>query len=72
MLKAVVFDMDDTLLSINLSAFLAVYVRDEARLTAGRSTTSTRTNETRTTIASTMRFSQTPSGSGAACPSMIP
>ena len=32
MLKAVVFDMDDTLLSINLSAFLAVYVRDEARL----------------------------------------
>lgn len=32
MLKAVVFDMDDTLLSINLSAFLAVYIRDEARL----------------------------------------
>ncbi len=32
MLKAVVFDMDDTLLSINLSAFLAVYLRDEARL----------------------------------------
>ena len=34
MLKAVVFDMDDTLLSINLSAFLAVYMMDEARLLA--------------------------------------
>lgn len=33
-LKAVVFDMDDTLLSINLSAFLAVYTMDEARLLA--------------------------------------
>lgn len=34
MLKAVVFDMDDTLLSINLSAFIAVYARDEAALLA--------------------------------------
>ena len=34
MLKAVAFDMDDTLLSINLSAFIAVYARDEARLLA--------------------------------------
>lgn len=34
MLKAVLFDMDDTLLSINLSAFIAVYARDEARLLA--------------------------------------
>ena len=33
-LKAVVFDMDDTLLSINLSAFLAVYALDEANLLA--------------------------------------
>ncbi|WP_291288436.1 HAD family hydrolase [Enorma sp.] len=34
MLKAVAFDMDDTLLSINLSAFIAVFLRDEARLLA--------------------------------------
>lgn len=34
MLKAVVFDMDDTLLSINLSAFIAVFARDEAALLA--------------------------------------
>lgn len=34
MLKAVVFDMDDTLLSINLSAFLAVMTFDESRLLA--------------------------------------
>lgn len=34
MLKAVVFDMDGTLLNINLAAFIAVFVRDEARLLA--------------------------------------
>lgn len=34
MLKAVVFDMDDTLLDINLSAFIAVYAMDMARLLA--------------------------------------
>lgn len=34
MLKAVIFDMDDTLLSINLSAFMAVLVRDESSLIA--------------------------------------
>lgn len=34
MLKAVVFDMDNTLLDINLGAFVAVYMRDEARLIA--------------------------------------
>ncbi|AEB07307.1 Haloacid dehalogenase domain protein hydrolase [Coriobacterium glomerans PW2] len=34
MLKAVLFDMDNTLLSINLSAFLAVFARDEAYLLA--------------------------------------
>ena len=34
MLKAVAFDMDDTLLSINLTAFIAVFARDEARLLA--------------------------------------
>lgn len=33
-LEAVVFDMDDTLLSINLSAFIAMYVMDEADLLA--------------------------------------
>lgn len=33
-LKAVVFDMDDTLLSINLSAFIAMYAMDEADLLA--------------------------------------
>ena len=32
MLKAVLFDMDDTLLDINLSAFIAVYLRDMAQL----------------------------------------
>lgn len=31
-LKAVVFDMDDTLLSLNLSAFLALYVMDVSSL----------------------------------------
>lgn len=34
MLKAVAFDMDDTLLSINLSAFIAVFAKDEATLLA--------------------------------------
>lgn len=34
MLKAVAFDMDDTLLSINLSAFIAVLMKDEATLLA--------------------------------------
>ena len=34
MLKAVVFDMDDTLLDINLSAFIAVLARDESSLLA--------------------------------------
>ena len=34
MLKAVVFDMDDTLLSINLSAFCWVFLRDEVNLLA--------------------------------------
>lgn len=34
MLKAVVFDMDDTLIDINLSAFIAVYAMDVARLLA--------------------------------------
>ena len=34
MLKAVAFDMDDTLLSINLSAFIAVFAKDEAALLA--------------------------------------
>lgn len=34
MLKAVVFDMDETLLSINLSAFIAVLAKDEAGLLA--------------------------------------
>lgn len=34
MLKAVVFDMDDTLLSINLSAFVAILMKDEAALLA--------------------------------------
>lgn len=33
-LKAVVFDMDDTLLSINLSAFIGMYALDEANLLA--------------------------------------
>lgn len=33
-LKAVVFDMDDTLLSLNLSAFIAMYAMDEANLLA--------------------------------------
>lgn len=33
-LKAVVFDMDDTLLSINLSAFIAMLAKDEASLLA--------------------------------------
>lgn len=33
-LKAVVFDMDDTLLSINLSAFIGVFALDEANLLA--------------------------------------
>lgn len=32
MLKAVVFDMDETLLSINLSAFVAVYAKDMAQI----------------------------------------
>ena len=34
MLKAVVFDMDDTLLSLNLGAFIAVLAKDEASLLA--------------------------------------
>lgn len=34
MLKAIVFDMDETLLDINLSAFIAVLVREEAGLIA--------------------------------------
>ena len=34
MLKAVVFDMDDTLLSINLSAFVALLARDESAMLA--------------------------------------
>lgn len=34
MLKAVVFDMDETLLGINLSAFIAVLAKDEAGLLA--------------------------------------
>lgn len=34
MLKAVVFDMDETLLQINLSAFIAVLARDESSLLA--------------------------------------
>ena len=34
MLKAVVFDMDDTLLSLNLSAFIAVLAKDESNLLA--------------------------------------
>ena len=34
MLKAVVFDMDETLLQINLSAFIARLARDEAGLLA--------------------------------------
>lgn len=33
-LKAVVFDMDDTLLSINLSAFIGVFALDESNLLA--------------------------------------
>lgn len=33
-LKAVVFDMDDTLLSINLSAFIGMFALDEANLLA--------------------------------------
>lgn len=33
-LKAVVFDMDDTLLSINLSAFIGMFALDEAKLLA--------------------------------------
>lgn len=33
-LKAVVFDMDDTLLSINLNAFIGVFALDEANLLA--------------------------------------
>ena len=33
-LKAVVFDMDETLLDINLSAFIAIYARDYANLLA--------------------------------------
>lgn len=32
MIKAVLFDMDDTLLDINLSAFLATYVADVSRI----------------------------------------
>ena len=34
MLKAVAFDMDDTLLSINLSAFIAVFAKDTTMLLA--------------------------------------
>ena len=34
MLKAVAFDMDDTLLSLNLSAFIAVLAKDESMLLA--------------------------------------
>ena len=34
MLKAVAFDLDDTLLSINLSAFVAILMKDEAALLA--------------------------------------
>ena len=34
MLKAVAFDMDETLLSINLGAFIAVLARDESSLLA--------------------------------------
>ena len=34
MLKAVAFDMDDTLLSLNLSAFIAVLAKDESHLLA--------------------------------------
>lgn len=43
MLKAVVFDMDATLIDINLSAFIAVLTRDEAALMAdiGRKSTLT-------------------------------
>ena len=33
-LKAVVFDMDDTLLSINLNAFIGMFALDEANLLA--------------------------------------
>lgn len=33
-LKAVVFDMDDTLLSLNLSAFIAILAKDESNLLA--------------------------------------
>ena len=41
MLKAVVFDMDETLLDINLNAFIAIYARDYANLIAqiGRTNT---------------------------------
>ena len=34
MIKAVLFDMDDTLLSINLTAFIASYLSRKARLLA--------------------------------------
>ena len=34
MLKAVLFDMDDTLVDINLSAFIAVWAKDMAGLLA--------------------------------------
>ena len=34
MLKAIAFDMDDTLLDINLSAFIAILMKDEATLLA--------------------------------------
>lgn len=34
MLKAVLFDMDDTLLSLNLSMFIALLIKDEASLIA--------------------------------------
>lgn len=34
MLKAVVFDMDDTLLSLNLNAFIALWAMDESNLLA--------------------------------------
>ncbi|MCI1665595.1 MAG: HAD family hydrolase [Atopobiaceae bacterium] len=40
MIKAVLFDMDDTLLSINLTAFIASYVSRKARLLAEVSSSS--------------------------------
>ncbi len=80
-LKAVVFDMDDTLLSINLSAFIAVFARDEAALLADiarksplscsrrlapRSTPST--TESATMMTPTWHSSKSRSSAGAAFP----